>query len=104
MSDQVPVVLAWAAFQPRTAGLATDLGARACFVHSPRLARSPLLIPIRYAWDSARTVHLLHRLDPPVVIVVSPPLPAALAAAAWCWARRRPLAVDCHTGAYTGRK
>ena len=104
MSDPPPVVLSWAAFQPRTAGLAAALGGRACFVHSRRLAKGGLLGPVRYAWQALRTWRLLSRLNPSAVIVVSPPLPAVLVAALWATAHRRTWMLDCHTGAYTGRK
>jgi glycosyltransferase involved in cell wall biosynthesis len=99
-----PVVVSWAQFQPRTAALAVALGGQAVFVHSRRLARTPLLAPLRYALESIRTWRLLGRLHADAVIVVSPPLPAALTAATWATVHRRPWALDCHTGAYTGRK
>ncbi len=104
VSERPPVVLSWAAFQPRTAGLAAALGGRPCFVHSRRLALIAILVPVRYAWAAVCSWRLLQHFDPSVVIVVSPPLPAVLLAWAWCRARGRRLVLDCHTGAYTGRK
>jgi len=99
-----PVVVSWAGFQPRTAGLAAELEGQACFIHSHRLARHPALIVIRYLWDSVRTWRRLSRLNPQQVIVVSPPLPAVLVAGAWSRLHGRCLSVDCHTGAYVGKK
>jgi glycosyltransferase involved in cell wall biosynthesis len=98
------VVLAWAAFQPRTAALARALDGEPLFIHTPRLARHQSLIAVRYLVDAWQTWTRLNRLDPQRVVTVTPPLPAMLVAAAWCRVHHRLLGVDSHTGAYQGRK
>lgn len=94
------VVVAWAAFQPRSRGLAADLGGVACFIHPRRLADRRWLLPIRYAHSAWSTWRALERHDPAVAIAVTPPVFDPLAAWAWARWRRRILVIDCHTGAF----
>lgn len=104
MSRSQVVVLAWAAFQPRTSALARALDGEPLFIHSPVLTRHRSLIAVRYLFYAWQTWSRLNRLDPQLVLTVTPPLPAMLVAAAWCRVHHRLLGVDSHTGAYQGRK
>jgi glycosyltransferase involved in cell wall biosynthesis len=94
------LAIAWAAFQPRTVQLATELGGESVFVSSPRLARSTALLPLRYVSSALRTWGLLERHRPRRVLVITPPVVAPLVCLLWCTLRGRDLAVDCHTGAF----
>jgi glycosyltransferase involved in cell wall biosynthesis len=97
------MVVAWADEQPRTRALGAALGGEAAFVTSP-LPRRPSTAPLRYAWCAARTWRLLESRLPSCVVVIAPPVVAPLVAGLWCWLRRRPLVVDCHTGTFHARR
>ena len=97
------LVIAWADQQPRTDALAKALGGEAIFVTSP-LPRRPATAPLRYGWCAWRTWRLLQRLRPSAVVVVAPPVVAPMVTGLWCWWRRRPLVVDCHTGTFHSRR
>lgn len=97
------LAVAWAGHQPRTVALADALGGEAAFVTS-RLPGRPATAPLRYAAAAVRTWRLLELRRPGAVVVVAPPVAAPAVAALWCRARRRPLVVDCHTGAFHARR
>ncbi|HKF77290.1 MAG TPA: glycosyltransferase [Candidatus Dormibacteraeota bacterium] len=97
------LAVAWADHQPRTSALAAALDGEAAFVTS-RLPRGPATAPLRYLSAALRTWRLLERRRPSRVVVVIPPVVAPLVAGLWCWARRRPLVADCHTGAFHSRR
>ncbi len=94
------LVISWAHFQPRTVGLARDLGGEALFIHHERLGARRALAPLRYLWAALITWRLLTRRDPEHVIVITPPVFAPLVAHAWCRRHRRRLYVDCHTDVF----
>jgi glycosyltransferase involved in cell wall biosynthesis len=96
-------VVAWAAFQPRTAAIASALDGEALFV-ATRLPGGPALLPVRYLAGAVRTIALLERRRPRRVVVITPPVVAPLVAWAWCRLRRSRLAVDCHTDAFHSRR
>ncbi len=95
-----PVVLAWAAFQPRTVGLARDLDGVPRFVHHPRLAAHRWLAPVRYLFCILATWRYLSAQRPARVVVITPPVFAPLTAWAWCRIHHAELVVDCHTDAF----
>jgi glycosyltransferase involved in cell wall biosynthesis len=94
------LVISWARFQPRSAGLAKELGGEARFVYDERLAARRSLTPVRYFWSSVQTWRLLARADPEHAIVISPPVFAPLVVYAWCRLHGRRLYVDCHTDVF----
>jgi glycosyltransferase involved in cell wall biosynthesis len=98
------LVVAWAAFQPRTVRLAEELEGHSVFVSSTRLAKNPALLPLRYLSAAYRTWSLLERHRPWRVLVITPPVVAPLVSWLWCAWRRRPLVIDCHTGAFHSRR
>jgi glycosyltransferase involved in cell wall biosynthesis len=97
------LAIAWADNQPRTDALARALGGEAVFVTSP-LPRRPATAPLRYVWCAWRTWRLLQRRRPLAVVVIMPPVVAAIVAGLWCRVWRRPLVVDCHTDTFHGRR
>ncbi len=97
-----PTVLAWSPFQPRTRELARALGGQPEFI-TLNATGSRLRLPLRYLRDAAATWRALSRNDPPMVVVISPPIFAPLVAWLWCRRHRRPLVIDCHTNAFSGR-
>ncbi|HVS05600.1 MAG TPA: glycosyltransferase [Candidatus Dormibacteraeota bacterium] len=98
------VAFAWSPFQARTEGLAKELGGEARFVAGRRLRRARWQLPLRYVRDGIDAWRQLRRLDPRVVIVITPPVFAPLVAWLWCRVHRRPLVIDCHTLALHSRK
>ena len=98
------VALAWSPFQARTEALAKELGGEVRFIAGRHLRRSRLQLPLRYIRDGFDTWRQLRRLDPRVVIVITPPVFAPLVAWLWCRLHGRPLVVDCHTLALHARK
>jgi len=97
------LAIAWADGQPRTDALARALDGEAVFVTSG-LTRRPATAPLRYASAAVRTWQLLDRRRPVRVVAVAPPVVAPIVAALWCWAHRRALVVDCHTGTFHSRR
>ena len=98
------VALAWSPFQARTAALAKELGGEPRFIAGRGLRRGRVLLPLRYLRDGFDTWRQLRRLDPAVVIVITPPVFAPLVSWLWCRIHGRPLVVDCHTLALHSRK
>src|SRR5215467_1096140 len=98
------VAVAWAAFQPRTVTLARELEGEAVFVRSRGLGAEIPLTPCRYVAQTISTWRLLQRRLPERVLVITPPVFAPLVGWLWCAVRRRPLVVDCHTGAFHSPK
>lgn len=97
------IVLAWCAFQPRTRALAEALDGEARFVTGfGRTRRTPL--PFRYLRSALTTWRQLGREQPSLVVAISPPFLAPLVGLAWCRRRGGRLVIDCHTGAFHGRR
>jgi glycosyltransferase involved in cell wall biosynthesis len=96
------ITLVWDRFHARNQAYGRALNGIACHVRS--LPNRKPLLPLRYVLDGIQTWRLLNRHRPAAVIVGSPPAFAMLVA--WWWCRRNPcrLVVDCHTGAFHGRK
>ena len=94
--------IAWDGFQARTQALASILGGSAWYIRPRRNLRA--VLPLRYAVDALRTWRLLEAEQPRAVVVVTPPVFAPLTAWLWATSHRRPLVVDCHTGAFHGLK
>jgi glycosyltransferase involved in cell wall biosynthesis len=98
------VAFAWSPFQARTEALAKELSGEARFIAGRHLRRSRLQLPVRYLRDGIDTWRQLRRLNPRVVIVITPPVFAPLVAWLWCRLHDRPLVIDCHTLALHARK
>ena len=59
---------------------------------------------MRYLVRAVRTWQLLGAHRPERVLVVTPPVVAPLLVWLWCVLHGRPFVVDCHTGAFHGRR
>lgn len=94
--------VSWISFHGRSDDLARVLGARSAFIAVGRLTNRRTA-PARHLWQALRTVVLLSRARPRVLIVMAPP--AALVALALGWRRLTgcKVVVDCHSGAVLGR-
>jgi hypothetical protein len=103
INSQRPLAaIAWDGFQARTQALATVLGGTAWHIRPRRNLKA--ILPLRYLVDGVRTWRLLEAQQPRAVMVISPPVFAPLTAWIWATSRRRPLVIDCHTGAFHGIK
>jgi hypothetical protein len=96
--------VAWTRFQPRTEALAVALGGRASFFGDGFTGASVAARPLSYVVKAVQTWRTLSRDDPKVVLVITPPVFAPLVSWLWCLTHRRPLVVDCHTGAFHSSK
>ena len=105
MSDRARAGLfvSWAPFSRRTETLARlfDLDLR--FVSTPWPKR-PLMIPIKYPWQTAATVRLLRAAGHRELWVMDPPSPLVAMAGATAHRRGLPLVVDMHTVAFSARE
>ena len=70
-------------------------------VYLPVFGSHPLTIIPKYVGQFFMTLWLLIRHRPSAVIVMSPPIFAALAPMIYCWVTQRPYGLDCHTAAFT---
>jgi glycosyltransferase involved in cell wall biosynthesis len=89
--------LAWAPYNRRAEGFARDLGAEALFVHNFRYQQIQWSL-FKYPLMTARTLAALIRRRPDAVLVMSPPLFAAVWVDLYCSLRRKPWILDAHTG------
>jgi glycosyltransferase involved in cell wall biosynthesis len=92
--------VAWTRFQPRTEALAAALGGTAKFFGDGFAGTHIAARPVSYVVKAVQTWRTLSRDDPRTVLVITPPVFAPLVAWLWCLTHRRPLVVDCHTGAF----
>lgn len=93
------VAVAWAAFQPRTAAIATAFGGQALFISTPTRGGAGRLAA-RYVVSAIRTWRALERRQPEIVVVITPPVFAPLVSWAWCRWRARRFVIDCHTDTF----
>lgn len=94
--------VSWIAFHGRSQDLAAALGADCRFIAVGRLndRRTALL---RHVWQLLRTVALLLRARPRVLVVMAPPADLVLLGLLWRAVTRGRLVVDCHSKAVLGR-
>jgi len=93
------VFLAWGAVQGRSVEIAAALGGTATCMYPPATAwRPPVLV--RYALSTVRTVVLLARRRPRVVVVTNPPVIPGLLALVWARLTGAVVALDSHPGAF----
>ena len=96
--------VAWTKFQGRTNALAAALGGQPRFFGDGFTGHRLAARPLAYVMKSFQTWNTLSRDNPRTVLVITPPVFAPLVAWLWCLVHRRPLVVDCHTGAFHSPK
>jgi glycosyltransferase involved in cell wall biosynthesis len=90
--------VSWIGYHGRSADLAASLGLD-CRFNPAWFDRVPA--PLRYLASTVLTLWRLIRDNPQVVVVMSPPPFAVLAAWPYVALTRRPLYVDAHSGVFT---
>jgi glycosyltransferase involved in cell wall biosynthesis len=93
--------ISWAQSCSRSDQTARELEGVSHMVYLGFLGSHPLTILPKYVGQFVMTCWLLIRHRPTAVIVMSPPLFAAIAPLVYGWLFRRPFAMDCHTAAFT---
>jgi PST family polysaccharide transporter len=93
------IVTAWTKRPRRSEELAAELGGT-CKVFRLRRLNSRPLVPLRYLVHSIQTVVYLTWHRPDVVIVTSPPVPAAAVVTAWGRVLRRRVVIDSHPASF----
>lgn len=91
--------MTWLPHCRRSDGIAGALGGRSHLVHHLEHDR-PAIAPVRYLLQAATTLRHLRRDRPPLVLVNTPPVVAALVVWAWCAATGTPFVIDAHTGTF----
>ena len=101
--NRAGLFVSWAPFSRRTETLARlfDLDLR--FVSTPWPKR-PLMVPVKYPWQTAETVRLLLGDHHRELWVMDPPSPLVAIVGAVARRRRVPLVVDMHTVAFSARE
>ncbi len=97
------VVIAWMPVSQRSATIASRLGYELLLV-GRRGFRSPWSAPLAYPISAIRTATFIVRHRPRAVIVVTPPIVAALVVAPLALMLGAPFAIDVHTGALRDRR
>lgn len=98
-SNPAVLFVAWTRTAGRSHEIAAALGGEAYTTHPLRLA-SRRLVPFRYLVNTIRTVRVLVRRRPDVVIVTNPPIVAALVVWAWTRAAGCSYILDSHPSAF----
>jgi glycosyltransferase involved in cell wall biosynthesis len=93
------VYVSWAESCSRSDHTARELGGRSYMVYAARLGSRPSTVILKYAIQWARTVRLLRRERPDVVVVMTPPVFAALPVLAYTRRHGAQLVLDAHTAA-----
>jgi glycosyltransferase involved in cell wall biosynthesis len=93
------VFVTWYPYCRRSDALSEQIGARSYLVHYLRF-KVPYLAPLKYVLQGLRTVQILRRERPSVILVANPPVVAPLL----IWAASRMLGsrfvLDVHSGAF----
>ena len=89
----------WSPYCRRSDAIAAALGGTSHLVHYLTYKR-PLQAPAKYCLQTARTLRILEREQPELILVAVPPIFAALPV--WLHARRHGVrfVVDAHTGIF----
>ena len=93
-----PLFISWVKHHGRSADLADRLGASAEFISVGRQGRRVAVL-WRYPVQTLRTVAVLRRCQPQVLVVMAPPLPLVLIALSWARRHGGSVVIDAHTGA-----
>jgi glycosyltransferase involved in cell wall biosynthesis len=94
--------ITWARTVPRSRGIARALAAQDFYIEY--LKRAPrFLLPLRYLLQTIKTVAVLLRARPRLIIATNPPILVPLIAYAVSRFTRARFIIDSHTGAFTGR-
>jgi glycosyltransferase involved in cell wall biosynthesis len=92
--------ISWAESCSRSDHTARELGGRSHMVYAARLGSHPATIVLKYAVQWFRTARILRREQPETVIVMTPPVFAALPAFLYAWRRRTQVVLDAHSAAF----
>ncbi|HHS13722.1 MAG TPA: glycosyltransferase [bacterium] len=92
-----PVYLAWAPFNRRADSFASHFNAELCLVHYFKY-RSPEWALFKYPLMAAKTLAVLRKKRPGLVMAMSPPLFCAWIAHLFCALYGCKLVIDAHTG------
>jgi len=93
--------VSWISHHGRSEDLARVLGAECAFVAVGRLGNRRTA-PLRYVWQGLRTLALLVRRRPRVLLVMAPPAPLVLLGLLWARLTGSKVVVDCHSKAVLG--
>jgi glycosyltransferase involved in cell wall biosynthesis len=97
------VFIAWEPSNSRSATLAAEFDAESHNIHYLALKR-PLLAPIKYVMQAAKTWKLLWSKRPGIVFVQNPPVFAPLAVWVYASLTGNDFIIDSHTGAFLENK
>jgi glycosyltransferase involved in cell wall biosynthesis len=95
------VFISWAANCSRSDQLARLLGGESYMVYAEWLGSRPATVWLKYLIQSLQTLWLLFRERPKVVLVMVPPIFAALPVYIYCKLTGSRFATDNHTAAFT---
>jgi glycosyltransferase involved in cell wall biosynthesis len=100
-SERRLVYISWAESCSRSDHTARELGGRSYMVYAPIFGSRLSTIALKYAVQWVRTWRILRRERPDTVIVMTPPVFAALPAWWYAWLYGKQLAFDAHTAAFS---
>lgn len=92
--------ISWAESCSRSDHTARELGGTSHMVYAARYGSRPATILFKYLEQWRATARILWDEQPDVVLVMSPPVVAALPAFWYTWRRGKRLVLDAHTGAF----
>jgi glycosyltransferase involved in cell wall biosynthesis len=96
-------MITWAPYSGRSEGLAQHLGIRNYFIHYLSFQR-PWIAPAKYPLQAAKTLEILLRERPAVVIAQNPPPVAPLVAALYARATGGGFIMDSHSEPFFTRR
>ncbi|MFN2626140.1 MAG: glycosyltransferase [Mycobacteriales bacterium] len=97
-----PLFVSWIPGHGRSSALAREIGADALFVGTA--TQAPGTAVLRYLRNAWATWRALASARPSAIVVMLPPLPAALTVVAWARRRRARVVLDAHTGVFNDPK
>jgi glycosyltransferase involved in cell wall biosynthesis len=93
------VFITWYPYCRRSDALSEQIGARSYLVHYLRF-KVPILAPVKYVPQTLKTLQILLRERPSVVLVANPPVMAPLLVWFVSWLLRCRFVLDVHSGAF----
>jgi glycosyltransferase involved in cell wall biosynthesis len=92
------LILQWAPYCRRSQSLAAELGTEAALIHYFKF-QMPKYALLKYPLQFLKTLYILAKKRPHIVIAVAPPIFCPLTAFLFCLLFKRKLVIDAHTGA-----
>jgi glycosyltransferase involved in cell wall biosynthesis len=96
--------ISWAPHCSRSDYTARELGGTSHMVYWGALGSRPATVWLKYFGQACSTWRILLRERPHAVVVMSPPVFAALSVWFYCLLRGTPFAIDAHTAAFLDRR